>query len=165
MKTIFAILVTLAIARGIVSAGYAGDEVHEVQKGADLYNAGRYSEALSKFMEIARLGNSDAQRRVATMYAEGKGTPRDYSQAIAWYRKSAAQGDLGALNELGELYETNPDKGNLVLAYAIYSIGAYLGGSLSVEDRDRLEKRLSPEQLSEAQRLSSGWRKGLPLPK
>jgi TPR repeat protein len=156
--------VKLLLAGCLASPGYASDEVPAIQSAADLYNAERYAEAFSKFLEIARHGNSDAERRVAIMFAEGKGTPRDYSEAIAWYRRSAQQGDLGALHELGEIYETNPAHKDVVLAYAIYAIGASLGGPMSKEDRDRLETTLTPKQLHDARRLSSGWRRGLPLP-
>ncbi|WP_448147548.1 SEL1-like repeat protein [Labrys miyagiensis] len=33
---------------------------------------------------------------MAQMYEYGRGVERDYSQALAWYRKAAAQGHMGA---------------------------------------------------------------------
>lgn len=156
--------VAMVFAALLGSAALASEDVKAIQHAADLYNAERYSEAFARFLEMARRGSTDAQRRVAQMYVEGKGTPRDYSQAINWYRKSAEKGDLGALLELGEVYEMNSVHGSPELAYAMYAIGASLGGQLSTEHRDRLEKTLTPIQLQAAQQLSASWQKGRPLP-
>jgi TPR repeat protein len=38
------------------------------------------------------------------MYAEGKGVPQDYAEALRWYRKAADQGDAGAQSNLGVMY-------------------------------------------------------------
>ena len=38
------------------------------------------------------------------MYAEGKGVPQDYTQAIVWYRKAAEQGNARAQFTLGWMY-------------------------------------------------------------
>ena len=39
------------------------------------------------------------------MYEDGKGTPKDYNQAIKWYLQPAEQGDAWAQYNLGGMYE------------------------------------------------------------
>jgi TPR repeat protein len=39
------------------------------------------------------------------MYTNGKGVSKNYTEALKWYRKSAAQGNIYALASLGWLYE------------------------------------------------------------
>ena len=38
------------------------------------------------------------------MYDEGKGVPRDYAEAVKWYRRSAEQGNARAQHNLGGMY-------------------------------------------------------------
>ena len=38
------------------------------------------------------------------MYANGKGVPQDYAEAVKWYRRAAEQGDAYAQNNLGLMY-------------------------------------------------------------
>jgi TPR repeat protein len=38
------------------------------------------------------------------MYTEGRGVPRDYAQAVKWYRQAAAQKDPRAERNLGLMY-------------------------------------------------------------
>ena len=40
------------------------------------------------------------------MYARGKGVPRDYQEAMSWYRKAAEQGHVSAQFSLGFRYAT-----------------------------------------------------------
>ena len=38
------------------------------------------------------------------MYANGKGVPQDYAEAVKWYRRAAGQGDALAQHNLGAMY-------------------------------------------------------------
>jgi TPR repeat protein len=38
------------------------------------------------------------------MYLEGRGVQQDDTQAVAWYRKAAEQGDASAQQSLGYMY-------------------------------------------------------------
>lgn len=55
--------------------------------------------------EKAEAGSSKMQVWVGEMYATGQACfPRDEGEAVAWYRKSAAQGNAKAMYRLGEAY-------------------------------------------------------------
>lgn len=62
-----------------------------------------HSDAVRK---IADQGNALAQSNLGVMYAEGKGVPQDYKEAMKWWRKAADQGISSAHNNLGVLYAT-----------------------------------------------------------
>jgi len=53
----------------------------------------------------AERGDADAQFDLGRMYYEGRGVVKDDAQAVAWYRKAAAQGLADAQNSLGLMYE------------------------------------------------------------
>jgi Sel1 repeat len=69
------------------------------------YERGDYVQAMKLFRQLAENGHQWAQRRVGSMYAEGKGVPQDYQEAVKWYRLAAAQGYAPAEYSLGVAYE------------------------------------------------------------
>jgi hypothetical protein len=52
----------------------------------------------------AEQGDAKAQSDLATMYYHGKGVPRDYREAVSWWRKAADQGNVKAQYGLGVMY-------------------------------------------------------------
>ena len=52
----------------------------------------------------ANHGDVEAQYNLGVSYREGKGVPRDYAQAVSWWRKSAGQGYASAQSALGFMY-------------------------------------------------------------
>jgi TPR repeat protein len=59
-------------------------------------------DALSEFVlqSAAELGHATAQFDVGVRYERGNGVPADPEEALRWYRKPAAQGDLFATQRL-----------------------------------------------------------------
>lgn len=53
----------------------------------------------------AEQGAAAAQNTLGNLYLVGKGVPKDYAQAVLWYRKAAEQGDRKGEFNLGEMYE------------------------------------------------------------
>jgi len=62
----------------------------------EAYDRGDYKTAYGIWKELADQGDAHAQNSLGTMYAEGKGVPQDYAEAVKWYRKSAEQGHAAA---------------------------------------------------------------------
>jgi len=60
--------------------------------------------SLSKHLQAAENGDSDAQYRIGLMYLNGEGVSQDLAQAARWYRKAAEQGNSDAQFGLGVLY-------------------------------------------------------------
>ncbi|TSA43923.1 hypothetical protein D4R49_01480 [bacterium] len=125
------------------------------------------------FEKAADLGDTYAQFKVGAAYFYGLGsTPKDTEKAAAWIAQSASKGWGEAQSMLGVMYS----KGigvteDLVIAYAWLNLAvSNLTGPHNAKERDEvqtllslLEKRLTPEQLVESQRLSSNWEYGRPL--
>lgn len=69
-----------------------------------LYTAPLPELANSCYAKAADLGQAEAQYAMGAAFASGKGTSRDYPQAVYWYHKAAAQGLAAAQSALGALY-------------------------------------------------------------
>ena len=54
--------------------------------------------------DVYAKGEARAQYDLGLMYANGKGVPKDASEAVKWYRKAAVQGYVSAQNTLGWRY-------------------------------------------------------------
>jgi uncharacterized protein len=52
----------------------------------------------------AEQGDAQAQYSLGVSYAHGQGVPRDYAEAVRWFRKSADQGYAKAQSKLASMY-------------------------------------------------------------
>ncbi len=75
------------------------------------YNHGNYEAAFRKFLALAEHGNAEAQYYIGVMYSEGQGVPQDNAEAVAWYRRAAAQGDANARFIVGLQIPGQPESG------------------------------------------------------
>ena len=93
------------------------------------------------------------------MYYHGKGVTQDYEEALRWYRKAADQGDDVAQYALGGMYEKGQGvTQDYVHAYMWYSISATQGQKDAGKWRDSLAKKMTPAQITEAQKLAREWK-------
>ena len=53
---------------------------------------------------LAEQGEANAQYLLGAMYSLGKGVPKDYKEAVKWYRLAADQGLANAQYNLGVMY-------------------------------------------------------------
>jgi tetratricopeptide (TPR) repeat protein len=70
-----------------------------VQSGFDMAE-------VNKIKNKAEQGDAIAQLTLARCYANGRGVPRNPTEAVKWYRLSAEQGNAAAQNSLGVCYWT-----------------------------------------------------------
>ena len=52
----------------------------------------------------AEQGDAEAQFKLGSIYSKGKGVPKDFVEAVRWYRKAADQGFAPAQDNLGTMY-------------------------------------------------------------
>lgn len=64
------------------------------------------SDALSKLRDSAKAGNSSAQHNLALMLPQEPEDRRDYTAALEWYKKAAAQGVVLSAYNLSVIYWT-----------------------------------------------------------
>ena len=82
----------------------------------------------------------------------------DYDTALKEFRPLAERGKAVAQWSLGIMYERGRSvPQDYVQAYRWYTLAAAKGLKEAVKGRDLLEKRMTPAQLAEAQRLAREW--------
>jgi len=103
-----------------------------------------------------------AQSSLGVMYYEGMVT-QDYAEAAKWLRKAAEQGNANAQYYLGMAYSNG--KGvtqDYVQAYMWCDLSAaVLTGELretASKLRDAIAKKMTTQQIAEAQRLAREWK-------
>ena len=146
----------LAIALTLSAVPVAADTWDDAMAA---YNSGDYKSAARLFRPFAEQGNADAQNNLGVIYANGQGVPQDYVEAVKWYRMAAEQSNAYAQYSLGVRYangESVPQ--DHVLAHMWFNLAAAQGLDPAKTNRDILAKRMTSEQIAEAQRLTREWR-------
>lgn len=100
---------------------------------------GNYPSAFKWTFLGANRGDYAAQEKLGSLYEKGKGVAQDYVQAYKWY-------DIAAATHAACIAELPP---------SLHS--AETNGS-EISDRDSVAKKMSSEQIEEAQRLERGWK-------
>ena len=103
--------------------------------------------------KAAEQGDPEAQAMLGGIYSADNLAPRDYSEAVKWWRKAAEQGDPGSQLDLGVMYE-------LGLGVRRDLIEAHKWKNLSAPGYDLYltEKKMTIEQIAEAQKLAREWK-------
>lgn len=121
-------------------------------------------QAVHWFQVPAERGDGLAQFYLGLAYSQGKGVLQDYQQALHWYRRAANQGYSSAQNNLGFMYDSGEGTPqDYVQAHKWYNLAASAATDQedrerSVKNRDLIERRMSPAQVAEAQRLAREWK-------
>ncbi len=98
------------------------------------------------------------------MYRKGLGVPQDDARAVKWYRKAAEQGDARAQNNLGLMYRNGEGipkdyaKAHMWLNVAASSFPPGKDRDKAVKNRDIVAEKMTPAQISEAQKLAREWK-------
>ena len=75
------------------------------EEGGAAYKAGDYELAAEKFMEVADKNDHRAMYALGSMYAAGRGVPRDFRKAFELFSRAARYGRLDARYKLGIMYQ------------------------------------------------------------
>ena len=148
LKILTTLLLTLCLS---VGAAWAGD----VEDGYAAHEKKDFVTALGKFKSAAAQGDASAQFNLGIMYDVGQGVVQDYAEAVRWFKLAATQGDAQAQFNLGNMY--NNGRGvvqDYVRAHMWWNLAAVSGDSVPVENRDIVAKRMTSQQVAEAQKLA-----------
>ena len=145
------ICLTLAVLLGSLVTGCGAD----FDKGLDAAQSGDFATALREWKPLAEQGNASAQFNLGLMYRKGLGVPQDYKTAVKWYTLAAEQGYADAQYNLGVMYGngTGVIQDN-VYAHMWFNIAASSGDEDASENRDIAAKRMTPADISTAQKLA-----------
>ena len=127
----------------------------DFQKGMDAFDKEDYATALREWKPLAEQGYALAQNNLGVMYEKGQGVSQNYKTAVKWYTLAAEQGYALAQFNLGVMY----DKGegviqNYVRAHMWGNLGASNGNENGAKLRDLVAKKMTPADISKAQRLA-----------
>ena len=117
-----------------------------------------YEEAAKWYRKAADQGDLTAQSQLAQFYLS---VLKDDVDAVKWYRRAANQNDAYAQDVLGYCYANGRGvTTNLVEAYEWYNLASaqgYVNGGYTsaTTERDALAALMTPDQIAQAQRLSS----------
>ena len=117
----------------------------------------------AELVRSAEHGDASAQFALAVMYADGRGVPQDYVEAVTWSRRAAEQSHAGAQIYLWMSYDSGlgvPQQ-DYVEAHMWANLAAsQLTGSereRAVALRDSTAERMTTPDLSEARRRAREW--------
>jgi len=114
------------------------------------------AKAVAWFQRAASHGLAEAQFNLGLMYAKGRGVPIDEARAVEWYQKAAAQGFVEAQNNLGIMYAKGRGvPKDYVRADAWLKLAAAQGDTAAPTARDSVEKLMTAEQRTEAEKLQA----------
>ena len=74
------------------------------EDGENAYKKGNYSKAMSIWLPLAEQGDAKAQNYIGVIYANGNGISQNLELATKWYQLAAAQGNVNAQSNMGNLY-------------------------------------------------------------
>jgi hypothetical protein len=138
---------------GLAAPAWAGFD-----NGMAAYERGDYENALREWQPLAEQGDAAAQYNLGIMYAKGQGVAVDDPEAMRLYRKAANQGSPPAQYDLGLMYARGQGvPTSHVLAHMWANLAAGKGHKQALKLRGDAEKRMTPSQFAEAQKLASGW--------
>ena len=118
-----------------------------------------YGEAVKWYRLAAEQGDPTAQNNLGAWYEVGRGVPQDHEEAVKWYRLAAEQGEAIAQNNLGKAYGKGSGvQQDIVLAYMWFNLASASGSKTADRERKKVSKRMTSEQIAEAQKLSRDWK-------
>ncbi|MCG8588007.1 MAG: sel1 repeat family protein [Proteobacteria bacterium] len=113
------------------------------------------AKAYEWYRKAAKAGDAFSQAMVANAYVEGAVVPRSYSDAVEWYQRAIEGGYFLAPHHLARLYAAGRGvERDLVQAYAWNSLSASTGNIMALAYQDELERKLTSQQVTAAQRLA-----------
>jgi hypothetical protein len=128
----------------------------DFNEGVVAYLTGDYDKAYATMRALAETtDHAYAQYYVGMMFLKGQGVSQSYEEAGAWFLKAAAQRIPQAQFQLGTLYLNGQGlPRDMEQAYAWFTVGASHQHGKSKSAAESARKRLSPEELPEAGKLS-----------
>ena len=125
-----------------------------ISHNADDANHIAYTEAVSWLRKAAEQGDATSQYHLGFAY----NVPQDNAEAVKWYSLAAEKGQANAQTNLGLMYANGEGvTQDYVQAHKWYNIAVINGEGIGRQEKDNIEKLMTPDQIAEAQRLAIEW--------
>ena len=178
---------TVALAVLVSTAGVAAPAIAgPLEEGLAAYERYDFETARTALEPLAEQGNVEAQLRLGLMYHKGLGVTADSAKAMKWLRlaadqenvlgtiywwkndyaetfklllRSAEHGYGYAQDNLGDTYASGVGVPvDNVRAYFWHDRAAAQGVQNAAEKRDLIAKKLTPDEIAKAQKLTQEWK-------
>ncbi|CAD7289761.1 Secretory immunoglobulin A-binding protein EsiB [Campylobacter majalis] len=84
---------------------YTNDKVNSIVKGLNYKQNGEYKKAFDLFLRQANNQNDLAMYELGLLYLSGKGTQKDFAQAMYYFTKAAEYENTTAMIAAGQMHE------------------------------------------------------------
>jgi hypothetical protein len=88
------------------------------------------------------------------MYDEGQGVEQDFTEAVRWYKLSAAQGKANAQSNLSIMYFNGQGVAQDYVRAHMWSNLSSVNSEKYMRKRDAIAAKMTPQQIAEAQKLA-----------
>jgi hypothetical protein len=122
-----------------------------------MYDVGKkdYVNAFQWYKYAANAGYPEAQYNVAGMFESGQGVAQNFTEAFRWYKLAASEGHANAQYNLANLYSTGQGVAqDYVKAHMWWNLRAAEGDKEAKENRDKVAKKMTKQQLVQAEKLA-----------
>jgi len=160
-------LASLVVASTVFLSGCSSEEKKDPTdptgqiKMGEIYSVGTWKvlkndeTAAEWYQKAALQGDSEGEYHLGLCYERGLGVPKNEALAFNWFSKAAKDANANAQYELGECYRLAKGVGtDLPKAYFWYNLAAASGNDDAREARDALARRLTEDEIRQAQRQS-----------
>lgn len=146
------LFIVLVLCWGMTSCASSG-----YKKAMKNYRPDDAAAAVRELSPLAEQGDAQAQFSLGSLYYQGSGVPQDYKEAVKWLTKAAEQRHVHAEMTLGGILTDGvqgviPKDYPQALMWFIFA--AAQGDKEAVEFRDNLAMKMTPVQITTAQRLA-----------
>jgi len=118
-----------------------------------------YAAAVAVLRPLAQGGNANAQFRLGTLYAAGRGVAQSDDTAVMWYQRAAEQGEPDAQASLADAYASGRGvPANNYLAYVWSSLAVRAGSTRGRGVREKASALLQPAEVRQADALVESWK-------
>ncbi|MCF7977412.1 MAG: sel1 repeat family protein [Chromatiaceae bacterium] len=156
--------------QGFEQAALAGDSEAQYQIGVRLVKQAwqldqqfKLVDGINWVRKAADAGHHQAQAFLGRSYEKGRGVIQDHAQAYQWYQRSSFAGNPMAMLRLGKLLADGRGvEVDVIQAYQWLNLAAARGLYDAERERERLQIRMSVEDLVAAQDASRHFDQNIP---
>jgi len=142
---------------------WSGAALADYAEGLRAYRIRDYPTALKEFIVAGRNGNIEAQNYLGNMYVRGLGVNQNDQEAMRWFSAAADAGhpasqfNVGLMLLEGRGQRRDPEKAYFWFILASKGNARDIA-DLATKNIDVVKKRLTPQQIEDAEALVKIWR-------
>ena len=162
LKTFYITLIFLLTSIGIAkSSDFLKSD--EYWKGKKFYMDGNHRAAFDSWIKPAERGIPEAQFFIAGLIQTGQGVKKDFKKALKWYRSAAESGFSPAQLGMGNMIADGLGvKRNYLEAHKWFNIATANGNLRAQYNLNKIEQRMTSEEIKKAEKLAQAWLKKHP---